>query len=99
MSFDSDQELIELLRAYLLDMTQENARRLRARLRSIGTTHRHAILGVLSESKPMRISTIAAELGVPVLNIASTVANMLRRGELVRVSRGLYAVNGESENG
>lgn len=99
MSYDEDQELIELLRAYLLDKTPENARRLRAALRSIGTTHRHAILGVLLESKPMRISQIAEEMGVPVSNIASTVANMLKGGELVRVGRGVYAVAGEAEDG
>jgi len=95
MSLDEDMELVELLRAYLLDKTPENARRLRAALRSIGTTHRHAILGVLLESKPMRISQIASEMGVPVSNIASTVANMLRSGELVRLGRGTYAVAGE----
>lgn len=85
-------ELEELVSRYLSEGTPEAARALRACLRTIGIPHREAIEGVLLGSRPMRLSQIAQELGVPVSHIASTLARMVEDGSVVRVKRGTYAM-------
>ena len=85
-------ELEQAVKNYLREGTPESARLLRAKIREIGTSHREAIEGVLLGSRPMRLTQIASELGVPVSHIASTITRMLKEGVIVRVKRGTYAM-------